>query len=78
MLAPLPRPNPQAPQPPHSHPPTHTPAQDLELWITKEEVEYGFNLAVRAGRVVQEVRVATGMSADEMRAAVQRVLRSIN
>lgn len=55
-----------------------TVSQDLELWITKEEVEYGFNLAVRAGRVVQEVRVATGMSADEMRAAVQRVLRSIN
>lgn len=52
--------------------------QDLELWITKEEVDHGFNLAVRAGRVVQEVKVATGMSADEMRAAVQRVLRSIN
>ncbi|PSC70883.1 30S ribosomal S1 [Micractinium conductrix] len=55
-----------------------TVSQDLELWITKEVVEHGYNLAVRAGRVVQEVRVATDMSAEEMRATLQRVLRAIN
>jgi hypothetical protein len=38
----------------------------------------GYNLAVRAGRVVQEVIVATSMGPEEMRATVQRVLRSIN
>lgn len=60
------------PQPPASL------LQDLELWITKETVADGYNLAVRAGRVVQEVIVSTQMSPEEMRATVQRVLRSIN
>lgn len=55
-----------------------TVSQDLELWITKETVADGYNLAVRAGRVVQEVIVSTQMSPEEMRATVQRVLRSIN
>jgi hypothetical protein len=55
-----------------------TVSQDLELWITKETVAGGYNLAVRAGRVVQEVIVATSMGPEEMRATVQRVLRSIN
>lgn len=55
-----------------------TVSQDLELWITKAETNEGYNLAVRAGRLVQEVKVATDMSADEMRNTVQRVLRSIN
>lgn len=59
-------------------PPPPPPRQDLELWITKDKLDDGFNLAVRAGRLVQEVHVATRMSADEMRATVQRVLRSIN
>ena len=52
--------------------------QDLELWITKEIVDDGYNLAVRAGRMVQEVHVATAMTPEQMRATVQRVLRSIN
>ena len=52
--------------------------QDLELWITKEIVDDGYNLAVRAGRMVQEVHVATAMSPEQMRSTVQRVLRSIN
>jgi hypothetical protein len=54
-----------------------TVSQDLELWITKEQLDDGFNLAVRAGRRVQEVHVVTKMSPADMRAAVQRVLRSI-
>lgn len=55
-----------------------TVSQDLELWITKEIVEDGYNLAVRAGKMVQEVHVCTTMSPEEMRATVTRVLRSIN
>lgn len=54
-----------------------TVSQDLELWITKEQLDDGFNLAVRAGRRVQEVHVVTKMSPSDMRATVQRVLRSI-
>jgi hypothetical protein len=57
---------------------TSTPVQDLELWITKETVADGYNLAVRAGKVVQEVIVGTDMGLDDMRSTVQRVLRSIN
>jgi hypothetical protein len=38
----------------------------------------GYTLAVRAGKVVQEVIVSTAMSPEEMRATVQKVLRSIN
>ncbi|KAL4858818.1 30S ribosomal protein S1 [Chlorella vulgaris] len=55
-----------------------TVSQDLELWITKETVADGYNLAVRAGKVVQEVIVGTDMGLDDMRSTVQRVLRSIN
>lgn len=36
-----------------TYPPAPSIVQDLELWITKEVVEHGYNLAVRAGRVVQ-------------------------
>jgi len=55
-----------------------TVSQDLELWISREAVADGFNLVARAGRVLQEIRVATGMSAGEMRSAVQRVLKRVN
>lgn len=55
-----------------------TVSQDLELWISKEAVADGFSLVARAGRVVQEINVVTGMSAGEMRAAVARVLKRVN
>lgn len=55
-----------------------TVSQDLELWMSREAVSDGFNLVARAGRVVQEIHVSTGMDADEMRAAVQRVLKRVN
>ena len=52
-------------------------SQDLELWMSKEAVEDGYNVVVRAGRLVQEVHVVTRMPAEEMKAAVQRVLREL-
>lgn len=55
-----------------------TVSQDLELWISKEGVADGFSLVARAGRVAQEINVITDMSAAEMRAAVQRVLKRVN
>ena len=55
-----------------------TVSQDLELWISKDAVADGFSLVARAGRVAQEINVVTDMSAGEMRAAVQRVLKRVN
>lgn len=55
-----------------------TVSQDLELWMTKEEVQDGFNLVARAGRTVQEIHVKTKMGVDDMRGAVQRVLKRVN
>jgi hypothetical protein len=52
-------------------------AQDLELWMAKGAVEDGHNLVVRAGRLVQEIHVATALPAEDMRAVVQRVLRQL-
>ena len=51
--------------------------QDLELYISKEVVEGGYNLVARAGRTVQEVHVTTDLPLDEMKAAVQRVLKRL-
>lgn len=48
-------------------------SQDLELWLTTDPVEDGFNLVARAGRTVQEVHLATRLSRDEVKAVVQRV-----
>ena len=49
-------------------------AQDLEIWLTTQEVEGGFNVVARAGTDVQEVRVVTKMTRTEMKEAVRRVL----
>lgn len=54
-----------------------TVSQDLELWLTKETVVDGFNLVARAGRVVQEIHVVSSMSRQEMKEAVQRVLKRV-
>ncbi len=51
--------------------------QDLELWISKEPVEGGYNLVARAGRTVQEVLVSTQLPLDGMKEAMQRVLRRL-
>jgi hypothetical protein len=52
-------------------------SQDLQLWISKEAVQGGYNLVVRTGRLVQEIHVTTQMPGDRMKQAVQRVLRNL-
>jgi predicted RNA-binding protein with RPS1 domain len=52
-------------------------SQDLELWLSKEELKDGFLLVTRAGRTVQELQVTTTLTAAEMREAVSRVLRRL-
>lgn len=51
--------------------------QDLELWISKEVLEDGYNLVTRAGRTVQELKATTNLPLDEMKAAIQRVLQRL-
>ena len=51
--------------------------QDLELWISKEVLEDGFVLVTRAGRTVQELKVTTSVTIDEMKSAVQKVLQRL-
>ena len=52
-------------------------SQDLELWISKESVQDGYNLVVRTGRLVQEIHVTTQLPGQSMKQAVQRVLRKL-
>lgn len=49
-------------------------SQDLELWISREEVEGGYALVARAGRLVQEIRVTTALSRADMKQLVQQIL----
>lgn len=54
-------------------------SQDLELWLTNQKVEDGFNLIARAGRMCQEVHVITEptVSTDDMKAMVKRVAKKV-
>ena len=52
--------------------------QDLELWISKEQLEDGYNLVTRAGRTIQELKVTTKLSLEDMKAAIHNVLQRIN
>lgn len=52
-------------------------SQDLELWISREAVEDGYNLVARAERIVQELHVTTKLSSADMKSVVQRVLQSL-
>lgn len=54
-----------------------TVSQDLELWMSKEQLSDGYNLIARAGRVVQEIHVRTGIDSDSMKQTVQRVLAKV-
>lgn len=48
------------------------------MWMLKEKVTgEGFNLAARAGRIVQEIQVTTTLTSDEMKESVQRVLKRL-
>jgi len=55
----------------------NTVTQDLELYLTKQEEGGGFTLVARCGRMLQELRVTTGMSRDDMKKAITRVLRMV-
>ena len=52
-------------------------SQDLELWISREGVTDGFNLVARSERTVQELHVATQLSAQDMKQVVQKVLQEL-
>ena len=54
-----------------------TVSQDLELWMSKEQMTDGYNLIARAGRVVQEIHVRTTMDVSAMKQTVQRVLGKV-
>ena len=62
--------------------PYHSPKQqkktkDLELYLTKEEVEGGYTLVARYGRVLQELVVRTKLDRDTMKKALTRVLSRV-
>lgn len=48
-------------------------SQDLELWLTKTAAEDGYNVVARAGRLVQELHVATTLDREDFKAVVKRV-----
>jgi len=52
-------------------------SQDLEVWLTNVAIEDGYNLLVRAGRQVQEIRVVTALGREEIKGIVRRVTNSI-
>lgn len=54
-----------------------TVAQDLELYLTKEDLASGFTLIVRSGRVLQELLVDTSLPRDAMKKALTRVLSRV-
>ncbi|WIA42416.1 hypothetical protein OEZ86_008414 [Tetradesmus obliquus] len=55
----------------------HTVSQDVELYLTKQSREGGFALVARVGRVLQELLVDTGLSKDDMKKALTRVLSRV-
>jgi hypothetical protein len=54
-----------------------TVAQDLELYLTRQDLPGGFTLVVRSGRVLQELVVETSLSRDDMKKALTRVLSRV-
>lgn len=53
-------------------------SQDLEVWMSTTEVEGGFALIARAGRLLQEIRVTTKLTKDELRGITQKVLKQLS
>lgn len=49
--------------------------QDLEIWLSKEEVANGYTLVSRSGKSLQEVHVTTAMSRNDMKTLLSDVLR---
>lgn len=50
-------------------------SQDLGVYLTREEVEGGFNIVARIGRTCQELMVMSTLSRDDMKAALARAAR---
>eukprot|EP00210_Caulerpa_lentillifera_P000176 g171.t1 len=53
----------------------HKVSKDLELWLSKEEVEDGFNLVAWSGRTLQEIHVRTEFTREGMKSTLEKVLR---
>ena len=60
---------------PHCRPP-HTP-QDIELYLTRKEVNDGFNVVARIGKQLRELHISTDLSRDEMKATLRRVIKRV-
>lgn len=46
---------------------SHVVSQRMELYLTTEKVDDGFNIIIREGRNIQEAHVSTTLSRDEMK-----------
>lgn len=54
-----------------------TVSQDVELYLTRDDMPGGFALAARSGRVLQELLIDTSLSRDDMKKALTRVLSRV-
>jgi hypothetical protein len=52
-------------------------SQDLEIWLSSAKLENGFILVARTGRLVQEIKVNTGLSKEELKGVTQAVLKEL-
>lgn len=48
-------------------------SQDLELWMTNQPLAEGFGIVARAGRQVQELRLKTDLSKEEVKAMLRTI-----
>lgn len=51
--------------------------QDLEIYISRRDVEGGYVLVARAGRIVQEVNIVTALKPAGLKSAMQRALKRL-
>ena len=52
-------------------------SQDLEIWISTSELDNGYGLVLRAGRLVQEITITSSLSKEELREMTQKVLKEV-
>lgn len=51
-------------------------SQDIELWMTNRAIEGGVSIVARMGRRVQELRVKTSLSRDDVKAVLRTISMS--
>ncbi len=51
--------------------------QDVELYLTRKEVNDGFNVVARIGKQLRELHISTDLSRDEMKATLRRVIKRV-